>query len=73
MNETLKRVRNESQVSYDKLSDLLNLSVHEIKSKEVGEINFTLVEAVQLSNYFEIPLDKLFPEIFLVPLVQNLH
>lgn len=63
MFNNLRSIRNEKGISADMLAEVLGLSTKAAYyKKESGNVKFTLTEAKKISDYFRMPIEKLFFE-----------
>lgn len=54
--------RKESRMTQKNMAKVLNIHRHTYHEKESGKADFTLSEAIKLSQYFNKSLDTLFKE-----------
>lgn len=57
--ERLKKIRNKSRLSQEKMAEILNISISAYKKIEKGENNLTIAEIRILKEHFKISSDFL--------------
>ncbi len=66
MRNNLKKEREAKELTQAELAKILGVSEIFIRKIESGKSNPSSFKAVQMAEYFEKPLDYLFPDIFLL-------
>ena len=61
MFHTLKQIRQENEVSAEKMAELLGLKTRAAYyKKESGSVKFTLEDAKKISDFFGVPVEEIF-------------
>lgn len=56
----LKGLRVEHDLSQDKISKLIGISLSSYQRKETGESQFLLIEAYKIADIFDMSIDEIF-------------
>ncbi len=59
----LQRLRSENDITLAAVERAVRIPRLKLKSYEVGKVHIPLYVAVRISQYMNVPLDQLFPEI----------
>lgn len=57
--EKLKELRKEKKITQEKLAEILDISRSKVSSWETNKRDMTIIDAVNLADYYEISLDNL--------------
>lgn len=56
----LKELRESNKIQQKQMAKLLGISPSNYLKKESGTVRFSLIEAKKISDYFKIPIEKIF-------------